>query len=59
MAAPSTMILLDPDLDPDPAPSATAAKRKLRPALDANEDLRLPSARTLARFLASANSRAV
>jgi probable rRNA maturation factor len=48
------MILLDPDLDPDPAPKATSAKRTVASAKDKN--LRLPSARTLARFLAQAQS---
>ena len=43
------MILLDPDLDPDPAPASTSAKRT---AVSASyKNLRLPSARTLARFL--------
>jgi probable rRNA maturation factor len=46
------MILLDPDLDPDPAPKATSAKRTVAP----NKNLRLPSARTLARFLSEAQS---
>jgi probable rRNA maturation factor len=44
------MILLDPDLEPDPAPRSTSAKRKAA----SEKDLRLPSARTLARFLALA-----
>jgi len=53
------MILLDPDLDPDPTPKTTAAKRtgasKPKPASRATtRDIRLPSARTLARFLAAA-----
>jgi probable rRNA maturation factor len=43
------MILLDPDLDPDPAPASTSAKRTAVSA--SNKNLRLPSARTLARFL--------
>lgn len=42
------MILLDPDLDPDAAPCSAAGK----PAVAAKaSDLRLPSTRTLARFL--------
>ena len=53
------MILLDPDLDPDPTPKATAAKHlgastSKRSSSQTTGDLRLPSARTLARFLASA-----
>ena len=53
------MILLDPDLDPDPAPKATSAKRvgALEPARKSRKnsrDVQLPSARTLARFLAAA-----
>ncbi|MGA2169024.1 MAG: rRNA maturation RNase YbeY [Terracidiphilus sp.] len=53
------MILLDPDLEPHPAPKATLAKRAAASAsaLDskaAPRDIRLPSARTLARFLAGA-----
>jgi len=51
------MILFDPDLDPDPAPKATSAKQK---AASGNptpqKNLRLPSARTLARFLAEAQA---
>jgi probable rRNA maturation factor len=59
------MILLDPDLDPGPkpapAPKATSAKRKTAPAAAfdpsaAPRNFRLPSARTLARFLASAQT---
>jgi probable rRNA maturation factor len=51
------MILLDPDLDPDPTPKATAAKRTgaSKPkSTTPPTDLRLPSARTIARFLAAA-----
>src|ERR1039458_1461945 len=44
------MILFDPDLEPHPAPSKTSAKRTVAP----NKNLRLPSARTLARFLTQA-----
>ena len=46
------MILLDPDLDPDPAPASNPAKKtaaSCSPAPDNN--LRLPSTRTLSRFL--------
>ena len=72
IAGPCTMILLDPDLDPesphgrrpvhgdpdaDPAPKATSAKRAAVPASPATpRALRLPSARTLARFLAAAQA---
>jgi probable rRNA maturation factor len=53
------MILLDPDLDPDPAPKATLAKRAgasgLRvPSKGIPRDIRLPSTRTLAGYLAAA-----
>jgi probable rRNA maturation factor len=48
------MILLDPDLEPDPAPAATSAKKTA--ASGAEKNLRLPIARTLARFLAEAQS---
>ncbi len=55
------MILLDPDLEPAPAPKATLAKRAsgLGARLSSkaySRDVRLPSARTLARFLASAQA---
>ncbi|HEY1211115.1 MAG TPA: rRNA maturation RNase YbeY [Terracidiphilus sp.] len=46
-APPSTMILIDPDLEPDTVPKTTSAKRTAAP----KKNLRLPSARTLARFL--------
>jgi probable rRNA maturation factor len=46
------MILLDPDLDPDTASKATTAKKTAATGTDKN--FRLPSARTLARFLALA-----
>ncbi len=50
-AALSKMIILDPDLDPDPAPKATSTKRATVSASPAkSRDIRLPSARTLARF---------
>ena len=55
------MILLDPDLDPDPAPKANLAKRAGASASvlesGANQrSFRLPSARTLSRFLAGAQA---
>ena len=64
------MILLDPDLDPasphglrpvrggpDPAPAPTSAKKTAASSLsDPKRNLRLPSARTLARFLAEAQA---
>jgi len=55
------MILLDPDLDPDPAPKTTLAERAgaSARALDSRtipRDFHLPSARTLARFLAAAQA---
>ncbi len=46
------MILLDPDLEPDPAPRTTSVKRMA----DSCKNLRLPTARTLTRFLAEAQS---
>jgi probable rRNA maturation factor len=60
-AALSTMILLDPDLDPDPAAKATSAKRvgALEPARESRKnsrDVQLPSARTLGRFVAAAQA---
>jgi probable rRNA maturation factor len=48
------MILLDPELEPDPAPTTTAAKKMAASAPSKN--LRLPAARTLARFLAEAQA---
>jgi probable rRNA maturation factor len=51
------MILLDPDLEPDPAPAATSAKKMAVSGSPAPEkNLRMPTARTLARFLAVAQS---
>lgn len=44
---PRTMILLDPDLDPDAGPLSSATKA---------HDLRMPSTRSLARFLTKARS---
>jgi probable rRNA maturation factor len=55
------MILLDPDLDPDSAPKAILVRRvgasgvKLKPKGN-SRDVRLPSARTLASFLAAAQA---
>lgn len=45
------MILLDPDLDPDPAPRATTARQSVA---GKTPDLRMPSSATLARFLSQA-----
>jgi probable rRNA maturation factor len=51
------MILLDPDLDAHPAPKAISAKRATASTTRKKpDDLRLPSARTLARFLATAQA---
>jgi len=54
------MILLDPDLDPDPSPKTKVAKPPAASSLSApqaaNRDFKLPSARTLARFLAAAQA---
>jgi probable rRNA maturation factor len=60
-APPSTMILLDPDLEPDPAPKKTLVMRAGASALVRNSkttgrNVRRPSARTLARFLAAAQA---
>jgi probable rRNA maturation factor len=48
------MILLDPDLDPDPSPQATSVKRTVVPAPP--REIRIPSARTLSRFLTAAQA---
>jgi probable rRNA maturation factor len=48
------MILLDPDLDPDLAPAATSAQTSAASAIPRN--LRLPTVRTLAHFLALAQA---
>src|SRR2546430_1447736 len=48
------MILLDPDLDPDPNPRSTASPSKgasSTPPAPIDRDTRVPSARTLGRFL--------
>jgi probable rRNA maturation factor len=55
------MILLDPDLEPAPAPAATSASRAAAsislPASGATpRNQRIPSARTLSRFLADAQA---
>lgn len=51
------MILLDPDLDPDPALASTSAKQTAASGpLTQKKNLSLPSARTLSRFLAEAQS---
>jgi probable rRNA maturation factor len=51
------MILLDPELQPDPAAKATSAKREVVLVSPAKEkDIRLPSARTLGRFLSAAQA---
>ncbi len=51
------MILLDPDMDPDPAPTKTSAKKTVAPNFStAKKNLRLPSARALSRFLSEAQS---
>lgn len=48
------MILLDPDLDPDPAPTTTTAKKTVASGPDKAQ--KIPSSRTLARFLALAQN---
>ena len=50
-SAPRTMILFDPDLEPDPKQKATSAKRL---AAATPRTFRLPSARTLTHFLKQA-----
>jgi probable rRNA maturation factor len=55
------MILLDPDLDAHPSPTTksakhTAASSSVTKAKAGNRDFKLPSARTLARFLAAAQA---
>jgi probable rRNA maturation factor len=46
------MILIDPDLEPDPAPATTSAKKAV--ASGPARNLRLPSVRTLSSFLVEA-----
>jgi probable rRNA maturation factor len=48
------MILLDPDLDPDPSPKSTSVKHSVAPAPP--REIRIPSARTLSRFLTAAQA---
>ena len=49
------MILLDPDLEPDPAPRSNSAMRKVASGVPiAKKDIRIPSARALASFLSKA-----
>ena len=56
-AAPRTMILLDPDLDPDPAPLSKTVKRAIVSSAPAKSaDFHLPTARTLGRFLTRAQA---
>jgi probable rRNA maturation factor len=51
------MILLDPDMDPDPAPKASSVKRAAASsAAKKSADFRLPSARALGRFLSEAQA---
>jgi probable rRNA maturation factor len=51
------MILLDPDLDPDPALASTSAKQAAASGPSApKKNQRLPSARTLANFLGQAQA---
>jgi probable rRNA maturation factor len=55
------MILLDPDLEPDPAPKTNLVTRvgalaQTRNSKTNSRDVRLPSARGLARFLAAAQA---
>jgi probable rRNA maturation factor len=55
------MILLDPDLKSDPSPKTkprkdSAASRSISTPKAANRDFKLPSTRTLARFLAAAQT---
>jgi probable rRNA maturation factor len=49
------MILLDSDLEPNSPPSTTPVK-KMAASVPSTKNLRLPAARTLARFLAQAQS---
>ncbi|MGD1107094.1 MAG: rRNA maturation RNase YbeY [Terracidiphilus sp.] len=55
-AAPCTMILLDPELEPDPALAVAAARQPA--ASGPLKNLRIPSTRTLGRFLSKAQAAA-
>jgi probable rRNA maturation factor len=48
------MILLDPDLDPDPSPKPASVKQTVVPAPP--REIQIPSARTLSRFLTTAQA---
>ncbi len=52
------MIFVDPDLDPDPASSYTSMTKRASPpdSMPTNRNHRVPSARTLARFLREAQA---
>jgi|SRR5450631_2304671 probable rRNA maturation factor len=51
------MILLDPDLDPDPAPPSKSVKRAIVSSkATKSADFHLPTARTLGRFLTEAQA---
>jgi probable rRNA maturation factor len=54
IAASRTMILLDPDLDPDPRPHLSIRGTSRRAPKRESSENRVPSTRTLARFLAQA-----
>ena len=56
MAAPRTMILLDPDLDTDPSPQAKLPKRSDASRSATLRGQRIPSRQTLARFLREAQA---
>jgi probable rRNA maturation factor len=60
LPAPCTMILLDPDLDPEPTDSAPRSKPVKRSdasvSMPESLNLKLPSARALARFLSLAQA---
>jgi probable rRNA maturation factor len=50
------MIILDPDLDPDPSPKTKSAKPSAASPKSVKPDFKLPSARTLSRFLSAAQT---
>jgi probable rRNA maturation factor len=57
MAAPRTMILLDPDLDPAPPPPAKVLRRPADSAqVTGARNKRIPNTRTLAHFLRAAQA---